>query len=330
MNKTLRRTALSGLAAGLIAAPALAADRIDALKLPEASNGSAPAAPAAFVHPTIRGHLDHRNFMPATNGATGLIDVPVAMTVPKNEWVLSFTREGFDADSTWWTPTYRDVKGSTEIANVAYGIAKNVEVNASVEVWDRRLGYFDAVGGVDPVFQVDGKVFGGFGAKWSLPEGEVFGKPFAVATGFRVQPRGSDDRDFTELHEHERLNHVYATATARPSESFYLHAMLKLVVVDAGGDRPASGARAGFPGFSIPATWLQPGVAAEWWLLPNVSLFGEAIWDADIDWLGGVPDLAINGGLRWQGERFGAGGFARRLNHDGLGYYGVQASMRFP
>ena len=279
--------------------------------------------------PRLQGHFDHRHLMPASNGATGLVDMPVAAVTPRNELLLTYQFDHFAADKTWWPAAYRSVQADTHLLNASYGMAGRVELNAQVELWDRDLEYTDPVAGTRPHFSTEGKAFVGIGGKMVTPNGWFFGLPFALGAGFHVAARRDGDRNVTELHEYERLNHLYAVVSMRPADDLYLHAMLKWVVYDFDGDRSPSGRAGAFPGLFVKTDWLQPGFGAEWFFFPDCSLYGELVHDASIDFPG-LKQLSLNAGARYQARRWGASVFARRLDHEGVETYGFQAMLRLP
>jgi hypothetical protein len=276
---------------------------------------------------TLSEHFTHQHLMPALGGMTGLVDVPVAGTVPASEWVLTLQHENMTAGAGYWPLVYKSVEDRTETLHASYGLSRGLEATVSLELWDRDLHYFDPVSAVDPIYTVEGKLFAGAGLKWVAPEGHLWGKPFAWGAGFKFQPFARTDRDITELHEYERFSHAYGVASWRPTSDLFFHATLKWVIYDFGGNRPPSGSAPGFVGFSVPASWLQPGLAAEYYFTKELSVFGEYTRDADVDFIG-IRQNAVNAGVRWQGSRMGVGVFGKRLDHRDLDYYGAQASLR--
>lgn len=263
--------------------------------------------------------------LPALSGSTGFVDVPAAYTMKRHRGMVALQVDHVDASGGWWPNVYRGVKADATRLHAVYGVATDTEVNLTVEDQNHELHYNDPVFGTDPDFHTDGKLFFGVGGKRAF---QVQPHVWA-AVGGRWQAFDQADRSITELHEYERFSHLFASTSWQAREDLFVHGMLKYVIYDFQGGRPASGATAVFPGFSLPASWLQPGVAVEWRPITRWSVAGEFVADTRVDFLGGVPKNAVNATVRYEGAGSSFGLFAKRLNQSHLLYLGGQAGVSF-
>lgn len=289
-----------------------------------------PCADARPRHPHRAAHHQDNyqpevHYLPGLSGSTGLVDIPVAYTLPRGRWMLSTQSEKVDGNANYWPTVYRAVKGNANRLHAGYGVASDTEMNLTVENWNHELHYFDPIFGVDPNFSAENKLFFGIGAKRAF---QLTDRVWA-GVGVRYQHYEEQDRAVTELHEYERFSHAFATASWQASDSLYVHAMFKYVVYDWDGDRPASGASGLFPGFSLPSTWSQPGIGVEYRFRRHWSAAGEFISDTDVQFLRDVGNNAVNATIRYEDRDKSFGIYAKRLNVDHLFYGGIQGGVSF-
>ena len=277
-----------------------------------------------------------RHFMPALCGATGLIDVPVAYTIPKRRWVASAQTEHVVGNSKYWPLPYRYVGESNRYFTLNYGATDNIEVNADVEMWNKDFQYNDFINGTDPKFATHDQFFLGFGSKWAFPLQHPGLERIWFATGFRVQFYENDDRSVTDFHEYERFQNIYFVFSAKGTEELFGHLMFKYVSYDWRGGIPPAGATDLFPGYSPVNAWGQWGIAFEWFVFPDLEIYTELHKDTNVEFFygenredGTLLQFNWNVGARYQYKDLGVGFWAKRINFAGLDDNGVQVSFKF-
>jgi hypothetical protein len=271
-----------------------------------------------------RSHL-----LPALGGATGLIDLPVALTPPRGRTVIAIQHESFRGRAGYWPEIYGRIDETNRYASVIHGLGEDLEVSAHGEIWSKTLSYRDPFAGTEPSFSARNKAFLGLGAKHALALGGALHDRAWAALGFRYQFFDAADRDTTELSEYERFSHAYAVLSAKLAGRLWTHGAYKRVSYDLGGGRPPSGRTGTFPGRSARPWWNQWGLGLEWLFAPRTTLVLELVDETGDAFPGSADRTAFNAALRHVHAGFGAGVYARRLNQRGLEDNGLQVAWRF-
>jgi hypothetical protein len=271
----------------------------------------------------------YRHFMPALNGATGLIDMPVAYTLQKKSFAVSVQTERVRADERYWTLPYRSVNADSRYFTLNYGVARNVEAQIDAEMWDRDFRYNDPVRSSHPVFSVADKSFIGLGSKWTFPFLSTTIERMWFGMGFRIQFYDNVDRNVTEIHEYERHSNIYWVLSTKATKELFGHLMIKYISYDFRGGTPPSGSTPTFQGFAPTNYWNQWGIAFEWYMFPDLVVFTEITTDTDVVFVGNLKQINWNAGARYHTRDFGVGFFAKRINFEGFQANGIQASYRF-
>lgn len=275
----------------------------------------------------------YRHFMPSLSGLTGLIDIPVAYTQPKQTYVITAQHEKVRAGPTWWRLPYRSIRSDMTFASINYGATPNIEISLDGEMWDKEITYNDPrINAPGPTFSVKNRSFLGVGSKYTFPFGTTAIERLWFGLGFRLNISNEEDYDYTEVHEHDRFSQIFFTASTKATRELFGHFMIKYVSYDFAGGRRASGRTATFDGFSPTNAWTQWGLGVEWYLFPDFEIFTELLQDSatvflDID--STFNQFNWNVGARYHRENMGLGIFAKRVNHRGLEDNGVQFAIRF-
>jgi len=271
----------------------------------------------------------YRHFMPSLSGATGLIDMPVAYTIPRKKYVFSAQTDHVVANQDYWSLPYVHVGESNRYFSLNYGATSNIEVHAIGEFWNKDFQYKDNINGTNPTFNMHDKFFLGFGTKWTFPLPHFSPERIWGALGCRFQFYRNEDRNVTEFHEYERFQNVYGVFSAKATEELFGHVMFKYISYDWRGGTYPAGMTDVFPGYAPTNSWMQWGLAGEWYVFPDVSIFTELIKDTGVVFLGNLLQFTWNVGARYQYKGLGVGFWAKRINFRGLDNNGIQASWKF-
>lgn len=268
------------------------------------------------------------NFAPAVSGATGLIEIPSAYTIPCKDLTLTYMHEFFDAGPRFWPLPYQEISQSNDYFVLNYGVADTLEFHLSFENWDREFQYLDGFGGLGPFFESTDKFKLGFGTKWGVPIPTVHETAW-LAFGLRSQFYDNEERSFIEFHEYERIQNLYVAFSVHPHREVFAHFLYRYVTYDFRGGTFPSGRTETFVGFQPVVDYSQFGLGFQYYLFPQLELISELTKDTDIVFLGGLKDFNLNAGFRVQYKGIAAGFLAKRVNHPDLRHQLLQLSVKF-
>jgi hypothetical protein len=128
--------------------------------------------------------------------------------------VASLVTDHLSAEAAYWPLPYQALDGTSRYFLLALGATDDVEINASLESWDRNFFYNDGRFNVPfpgPTFNVDGKFSVGLGTKWAFHFNQFDHTFFAL--GARMHFYDNEERSFIEFHEYERRRPMSSMAT---------------------------------------------------------------------------------------------------------------------
>jgi len=278
--------------------------------------------------PPIRKRQPPRNLGMSVSGATGVIDVPSAYTLPCKDFILTYVSESFRAGDNFWPFPYNSIREQNQYAVLRYGLADTIELSLSFENWNRQFQYLDGLGNLGPAFTENKKFFLGIGSKWAIPMTTVHETAW-LALGFRAHFFENPNRAVIEFHEYERIQNLYLAFSVHPRPYLYTHFMYRYISYDFRGGVYPSGVTDDFIGFSLVNAYDQLGMAIEYDLFPNLTILTEATKDTDVIFLGGLREFNFNVGVRARYKNLTASFLAKRVNHPDLEHQMIQVGIKF-
>jgi len=284
-----------------------------------------------ILPPDYYGRIPHPDYhQPFTEwsanltGATGLIDMPSAFTQKKGLWLASVGYSSAEAGQQYFPALYNQYDATDIRTAVTYGYRDDVELTATMNVYDRDLQYSNGARR-----STNGRIFFGLGGKLGF---NTTDDRYQIAVGGMFTFFSDDERDVIRETDYHTISNLYLVGST-DSRLFNAHFMYKWVAYDWRSSSVAPTAQIG----NDPTTGLAPaddhwgelGIGVEYKLpKTRLSFITEFSNTGPLDFIA-RKDKNINFGV--QGRMPGADVkvYTKFLNHDDFDEIGMISTFHF-